>query len=674
MYRMRLRETRANGLSSRGQAIDHNAGRAPRARAHEGSLELHGGACMQYRNRPRSARAATGRNRAGISWIGGVVVLATLSAAGGGGYYYYQTKLKASQQAPTNLLTYVVNTGPFRHIVTERGEVESSSNIEVRCEVQSRNSSGTAILEIIPEGTEVKKGDLLCRLDSSALRDEASHQQIVCNASEAAVIQAQNTLNTAQISKQEYLEGTFKQEEQVILGEISVAEENLRRAQDFAHHSEKLAAKGYVTALQLEADRFSIEKERIVLETAKTKLNVLRNFTRAKMLSQLEADIKTAEANLKSQESTHALDMEKLELVQAQIEKCEIRAPADGQVVYANSNERRGGSEVVIEEGAMVRERQVLIRLPDPRRMQVKAKINESRIDRVHEGMQASVRLDAFPEREMHGTVRKVDAYPLAGSWFMSNVKEYGTFIEIHDPPEGMRPGMTAEVRIKVEQLPEALQVPVQAVVEHGSEHYCLLPADNGIEARKIKIGSTNEKFVIIREGLSPKELVIVNPRNYLDRVDLPEIVEPTVAPGDMIARQESRDGGSGRSSETAQRGGDALAQAEGEPGAGGERRSGRPGGGGDPAAAMANMDPAQLANMMIQRMDKNGDSMLSEDELPEGMRSGFSASDTNGDGMLDAQELQAAMAKLRGGRGGGPPGPGGGSQAAAPNGGGTGL
>ncbi len=89
------------------------------------------------------------RTRAGVSWFGALFLLAFLAAAGAGGYYYYTT-LKPTQQGPSNLLTYVVSNGPFRHIVTERGEVESSSNIEVRCEVQSRNTAGTAILRIAP--------------------------------------------------------------------------------------------------------------------------------------------------------------------------------------------------------------------------------------------------------------------------------------------------------------------------------------------------------------------------------------------------------------------------------------------------------------------------------------------------------------------------------------------
>src|SRR5690606_25745436 len=69
-------------------------------------------------------------------------------------------------------LVHTARRAPFLHEVVERGEVESSSNVEIRCEVESRNSAGTAILEVVPEGTEVEAGDILVRLDSSALEQE----------------------------------------------------------------------------------------------------------------------------------------------------------------------------------------------------------------------------------------------------------------------------------------------------------------------------------------------------------------------------------------------------------------------------------------------------------------------------------------------------------------------
>ena len=69
-------------------------------------------------------------------------------------------------------------------------------------------------------------------------------------------------------------------------------------------------------------------------------------------------------------------------------------------MVYANAG---SSGEPLIAEGKLVRERQIIIRLPDPKRMQVIARVNESRIDRVKIGMPVRIRLDAFPEVGTHG-------------------------------------------------------------------------------------------------------------------------------------------------------------------------------------------------------------------------------------------------------------------------------
>jgi hypothetical protein len=174
---------------------------------------------------------------------------------------------------------------------------------------------------------------------------------------------------------------------------------------------------------------------------------VLR-FT-AKMANQFDADIKIAEAKLKSDEKT--LSWTKMELIESQIAKCVIKAPAAGQVVYANESGGRNGTDIIIQEGTLIRERQVIIRLPDPQKMQVKAKINESRVDFVQEGLPVKIKLDALPGVDLMGTIKRVNDYPIAnGNWFGSSAKEYGTYVEVHNPPKSMRPGMTAEISIRV--------------------------------------------------------------------------------------------------------------------------------------------------------------------------------------------------------------------------------
>jgi HlyD family secretion protein len=103
-------------------------------------------------------------------------------------------------------------------------------------------------------------------------------------------------------------------------------------------------------------------------------------------------------------------------------------------------------------------------------------------------------------------------------------VKEYATTVEIVGETPGLRPGMTAKVAIRVESIPDAVQVPIQAVVERGGKHYCLLVrGGSSLEPREVLVGSTNENFLVIRDGLSSQDEVLINPRVHLEAVHLPE-------------------------------------------------------------------------------------------------------------------------------------------------------
>lgn len=595
--------------------------------------------------------------RLGLAWFPISLAMAAVAVLGGGAWY-----LAARSGGPTTSAKALVRPatyGPFRHEVTERGEIESSSNVEIRCKVKARSAGSgpaTSILEIVPEGTHVNEGDFLVRFDSSAAESEKTQQQIVCNTSAATVIQSRSVYETAIIAHKEYLEGTFTQERETLESEVFVAEENLRKAQDFALHSEKLAAKGYVTALQLDADRFAVEKAKKDLDIAKTKLRVLSDFTKEKMLKQLEADIATAEAKLKADEDIHRLDEQKLKEIEEQIANCVVHAPQAGQVVYASETDGRGDNEIVIEEGAMIRENQVVIRLPDPTRMQVKAKINESQIDLVREEMPAKIKIDAFPNLELKGIVSRVEDFPAARSWFNSAVKEYGAIVTVTDPPRGLRPGMTAEVKILVDAQQEVIQVPVQAVVEHEGRHFVLQPLAEpaAFKVLPVNLGSTNDEFVVIREGLPKETTVVVNPRPFLELVSFPPAPKLPVeaVPPPALAKAEKP-----KENIAAEARGGEGEQAEGD-----RPRRRRRGGAGGGDMAMGGADPAQIVSMMFQRLDKNSDGKISQDEWPAERSGDFATTDANSDGGVDTAEMTTAMSKMmermRSGQGG-PPGPG---------------
>jgi len=426
-----------------------------------------------------------------------------------------------SKGAEDEVLTDKVTRSLFHVTVTADGELESAGNIDVRCEVESRNSGGTAILRIVPEGTNVKEGDFLLELDSSALELEKQQQQVVVNNSQALVVQAKNTYDTAVIAKQEYLEGVFEQEKQTIQSEIFVSEEDLRRAEEYLQYSKRLAAKGYITPLQLEADAFAVDNAENVLKTAKLKLDVLSNFTKKKMLMQLEADIKTAKARWQAEESSHAVEVAKLDELSEQIDKCIIYAPAAGQVKYAHESDRRGNDEFVVEEGAILRERQVVVRLPDPEKMQVGIKINESQIHLVTEGMPAAISPMSYKGRPLSGTVTRVNEYREPSSRFFGNAKEYGAEVTLDrqqdtDRPVDLRVGKSAVVTIFSRDYPDALTIKVQGVYSHDDTNYAVVRTPTGWEYRIVEIGPNDGVRVLVKSGLEEGELVTLNPKPHL--------------------------------------------------------------------------------------------------------------------------------------------------------------
>ncbi|MCA9178546.1 MAG: HlyD family efflux transporter periplasmic adaptor subunit [Planctomycetales bacterium] len=585
----------------------------------------------------------TRRERRGATAAIVVTLLLLLSGGGAGVYYYFSQRDANELKEPP--LTHVVNRGKFDHIVLEQGEIESSSNVEVMCEVKSRNS-GTAILWVVEEGTHVKEGDLLVELDSSVLEQELTQQKIAESNGEARVITATSALEQANVAKDEYLDGTFKQEEKTIESEILVAEEALSRAQETAKYSEVLAAQQFITPQQLRADQFAVKQREVELKLAEQKLKTLQEITKRKMLIQLEADIKAAEAQLKAEQESFNEEVAKRKEVEEQIAKCKITAPQAGQVVHANKTSSRGNAEFVVEPGAMVRERQTIIRLPDPDQMRVTSKINEARVPLVEPEMPVTIEIGAI-NNTLEGRVTKVNKYAEPTSFFGTQTKEYLTYIEVLNPPENIRSGMTAEVKIYVAQLPDVLQVPVQAVVEEKGHYFSIVThGGSNFETRQVKVGASNDKFLVVEDGVKEGETVVLNPRMYRDRMDIPKDLAP-VTPKVVPGNGKSKGKGKGKG-----KGGDVAGGGPGGPG----------GAGGDGPPS-----PAAIVGRIMDGADTNGDGKLEQgeiDAMDERGRAMAGGADANSDGVVDRGELMAAVAKRMAERrasGGGPGGPGGG-------------
>ena len=468
-----------------------------------------------------------------------LVVIACLVVALG--YYAYASMKSAfSQDKLASFQFREVENGLFKHTVIESGVIESSQNIDIICNVRSR-AGGVQIIWVIDEGTQVQKGDKLVELDTTTLEDSLQ-QQLIMNRANSTKISAAAAVRRAEIARQEYLEGTFKQNEQVIESNILIAKQNLSTALDKAAFSERLAAKGFVTQQQLQADRFAVKRANLDMSLKENELRTLREITKQKMLVGFDADIETATASMLAEEKNYIEEEKQLTEIKQQIENCMVYAPDDGQVVYANQQSSRGGSEFIVEAGATVRERQSIIKLPDPEQMQVKARVNEGRIAFIRKGQRVDVTVGALEGQVLQGVVSKVNKYPEATSWFNSEVKEFATYIKILNPPEAIRTGLTAEVEMLVNTMANQTMIPVQTLHEDQEQAFCLIKrtydpnnplhikelggrhgdqgAEFSVEIVLVKYAASNNKFLAITSGLKAGDMVVMNPRSEEDILD----------------------------------------------------------------------------------------------------------------------------------------------------------
>ena len=422
--------------------------------------------------------------------------------------------------------------------------MESARNQDAFCKVEGQ----TTIIEMKPEGTRVKKGEIVCVLDSSSLKDQLVNQRIVAERAGTVVRNAILEREVAELALREYVDGIYIQAQDALQDEISAAESAIQKAEGRLERARRArkqlsdavaATKGarptadIVAEIdiedRIEAAGLTIEREKSALKQAKRKQEVLDKYTRGMTTKKLEADIERKRSAELAMKSVWELETSKEKKLERQIASCEIRAPSDGLLVYANDPNRAfGRNQPQIEEGATVRERQKIFSVPDLTRMQVNAKVLESMVDRVRIGLKAQIKIDAFPDVTLTGTVRDVNALPDPTNLYTDN-KVYTTHIYVGNGPAGLRPGMVAKVEILVAELENVLTVPVKALVQFDEKiRVCVKKPDGDFEWREVRLGLSDGKLVEVKKGIERGDLVAIDPLPLLTEEQRQKIAVPT--------------------------------------------------------------------------------------------------------------------------------------------------
>lgn len=473
------------------------------------------------------------------------------------GYYFFILNKTDNSNLTENIPLYTVKQGPLTINITESGTIKPKEQIILKNEVQGK----TSILWLIPEGEKVKKGDLLVELDTSELNDRKIDQQIRVQNAEAAYVsasenlavvenktlsdveQAELALSFANLDLEKYKLGEFPNELKDKKAKITLAQEELKRIQDKLAWSEKLYSENYISESELEADKLSVKKYELDSELAKSDLQLLLDYTYKRQISKLESDVKQsimalervgrkakadivqAQADLKAKESELNRQRLKLKKINDQVENAKIKAPENGIVIYATSVKTGGFRRPVepLEEGQAVRERQELIYLPTNGESSVVVAIHEINLDKVKKGLPVSIIIEALPGKVFKGRVEKIAPLPDARSAFFNpDLKVYNTEIYIDEVDEQIRTGMNCRANILVAHYPDAIYVPVQAVIKKNNKSLVYVIQNGDIAPREVVTGYDNNRVIHIKSGLTDGEKVSLIPP--LDQGEVQEI------------------------------------------------------------------------------------------------------------------------------------------------------
>jgi len=396
------------------------------------------------------------------------------------------------------------------------GRIESGKRTVIKCELENvtvgvrgqRIMAGGAsiLLSVIPEGSQVKQGDVLAVLDSSDYEELLRTQQISVERAKADLVQARLDHEVAELSVREFKEGLMRETFEDFEGRLFLARSELERASDRLNWCLRMKEKGYVAASAVSAEAY--RKAQLALSVARedSAFQLFKKFTAPRTIRELEGAVNGAAVMLEYQQLRHKRHVERLASLQTQVEHCTIRAPHDGFVIYANNNNR----DVVIEPGVPVRQKQDLFYLPDLTDMEVVAMLHESIVDNVGPGMRAKVQVESMSNRPLEGHVVAVS--PMAVMNWRTDVRYFEGIVKLENAPRGLRPGMTAAVDIAMPRRENVLAVPPGAVTLEDGHEVCFVVHEDGLERREVKLGQVTRDLAEVTEGLTEGEQIVLNP------------------------------------------------------------------------------------------------------------------------------------------------------------------
>jgi HlyD family secretion protein len=272
--------------------------------------------------------------------------------------------------------------------------------------------------------------------------------------------------------------------------------------------NEDLQAHEQLAASELRATEARWEQACIVSERARREAERIRRLRDSNLAS--EESVDSAESDALAQQAAcsaalSAVDVSRarLDVARAALDQTRLRAPFPGVVAEVNG-----------EVGEFVTPSPVGIPTPpavdlmDMSCLYVSAPIDEVDAPGIAVGMNAHIALDAFPDEQFSGRVRRVAPYVLDLEKQARTVDVEVEFVNSEECSR-MLPGYSADIEVILDERVDVLRIPTEALREGGRVY--VVNEDNAVEDRAITTGLRNWVWTEVRSGLEAGDRIIVN-------------------------------------------------------------------------------------------------------------------------------------------------------------------
>ena len=408
-----------------------------------------------------------------------------------------------------------VEQGDFVVDITTSGSLEAKNAVPIKGPQGIRNYRiwNLTVQHIIDEGTEVKKGQYVARLDPSELTGKIKDAQLEVDETQSQFTQTKlDTTLTMREARDE-----------LINLEYGVREKQLVLDQS-----------------QFEPPA-TIQKAEIELEKAKRALSQAKE----------NYEIKRQQNVAKMQEATAELqgDKNELEGLMGLQKDFTILAPQDGMLIYERSWDGKpvkAGSQISAWDPTVAT-------LPDLSKMLSKTYVNEVDIRKIKKGQPVDIGFDAFPDKKLKGIVTKVAN--VGEQRPNSDAKVFEVEIEVFGTDPLLKPGMTTSNKIITKSVENTLYIPLESLhSQFDSITYVFKKSGSSTIKQEVMLGEANAEYVNILAGLTSDDRIYLSSISDMpsdEVVLIPEMdgkrMQKQVEPEPLEERQERSFPGNGQ-------------------------------------------------------------------------------------------------------------------------------